>query len=372
MTLGRTPVAAAGLFLWLAGSVFADAAADVVRSARSGPWSEPSTWQASRVPAAGDRVLVRAGHEVVYDVQSDQPIRVLKVAGILRFATDRDTRLDAGLIRIEPGDEVFEEGFECDAHLSAPEPTAPRPALEVGSPNHPVDAAHTALIRLVYFEGMNKDSCPAIVCCGGRMDFHGAPMNRTWVKLAATAAKGATELELAEPVQGWRPGQTVLIPTTARLILFEIGKNYQKVIPTVRDKTRTEERRIKSIAGNKIELDEPLDFEHLGKQPYGGEVANLGRNVIVESADPQGVRGHTMYHAGSSGSISYAEFRNLGKRGVLGRYSLHYHLCRDSMRGSSVIGASIHDSDNRWLTVHGTDYLIVRDCIGYLSSTLGS
>ena len=31
------------------------------------------------------------------------------------------------------------------------------------------------LIRLVYFEGMNKESCPAIVACGGRMEFHGAP-----------------------------------------------------------------------------------------------------------------------------------------------------------------------------------------------------
>ena len=37
------------------------------------------------------------------------------------------------------------------------------------------------------------------------------------------------------------------------------------------------------------------------------------------------------------------------------------------MRGSSVIGASIWDSDNRWLTIHGTNYLVVRDCVGYQS-----
>ncbi len=74
-----------------------------------------------------------------------------------------------------------------------------------------------------------------------------------------------------------------------------------------------------------------------------------------------------MYHHGSAGSISYAEFRHLGMPGVLGRYSLHYHLCSDSMRGSSIIGASIWDSGNRWLTVHGTNYLVVRDCVGYQS-----
>ncbi len=74
-----------------------------------------------------------------------------------------------------------------------------------------------------------------------------------------------------------------------------------------------------------------------------------------------------MYHRHSAGSISYAEFRHLGKEGVLGRYSLHYHLVGDTMRGSSVIGASIWDSKNRWLTIHGTNYLVVRDCVGYQS-----
>jgi hypothetical protein len=96
-------------------------------------------------------------------------------------------------------------------------------------------------------------------------------------------------------------------------------------------------------------------------------VANLSRNVIVESADPAGVRGHTMYHRNSAGSISYAEFRHLGKKDTLGRYSLHFHLVGSTMRGSSVIGASIHDSHNRWLTIHGTNYLVVRDCVGYRS-----
>ena len=48
-------------------------------------------------------------------------------------------------------------------------------------------------------------SCPAIVCCGGRMDFHGAPLNRTWVKLGATAKKGDTAVSLAEPVMNSSP-----------------------------------------------------------------------------------------------------------------------------------------------------------------------
>ena len=93
--------------------------AGTIRSARSGAWSDPATWQGGRLPKAGDSVLVREGHAVTYDIQSEAAIRVLKVAGTLRFATDRNTRLDVGLIRVEPGDEVTEEGFDCNAAVPA-------------------------------------------------------------------------------------------------------------------------------------------------------------------------------------------------------------------------------------------------------------
>ena len=75
----------------------------------------------------------------------------------------------------------------------------------------------------------------------------------------------------------------------------------------------------------------------------------------------------TIPHHGSSGGISYAEFRHLGKEGVLGKYPIHFHLVRDTMRGSGVLGASVWDSHNRWVTVHGTDHLLIRDCVGYQS-----
>jgi hypothetical protein len=324
-----------------------------IRSAASGPWSAAATWEGGHVPAAGARVLIREGHRVVYDVQSDRAIRGINVAGILSFAPDRDTRLDVGLIKIQRGDVYSEEGFDCDAHLRPADARRPRPALEVGRPDRPVAAGHVARIRLVYFPGMDRQSCPAIVCCGGRMDFHGAPLSQTWVKLNVTARPGATSVVVAEHVHGWRVGDHVILTATQR--------DYRVHEPF------TEERTVTAVAGTRIALDRPLRYEHLGEGEYRGEVADLTRNVVVESADPGGVRGHTMYHRNSAGSIRYAEFRHLGKRNVLGRYSLHFHLVGDTMRGSSVVGASIWDSDNRWLTIHGTRYLVVRDCVGYRS-----
>src|SRR5581483_10081879 len=240
------------------------------------------------------------------------------------------------------------------------------PALEVGTADQPVDAKHTALIRLTYFEGMDKQSLPAIVDCGGRMEFHGAEMNRTWVKLGSPAKKGNVTVELAEPVTGWRAGDKVFLTGTTRQ--NKIAKTFRA---TVRHNTQTEERTIRAINSTQITLDAPLEFDHIAEGAYRGEIANLSRNVIVESADPDGTRGHTMFHRGSAGGISYAEFRHLGKEGVLGRYSIHFHLVRDTMRGASVIGASIWDSGNRWITIHGTDYLVVRDCVGYQSTGHG-
>ncbi len=343
-------------------SAFGNPPPEVIRSARSGSWSASDTWEGGKVPPAGARVQVRQGHTVRYDCRTEQTIRSIHVAGVLTFAPDRDTRLNVGLIKIQPGDDASENGFDCDAHVPDLAPGQPRPALEVGTPEQPIPADHTAVIRLVYCDGMDRESCPAIVCCGGRMDFHGAPLNHTWVKLGTTVKTGDKVVSLAEPVIGWRPGDRVILTATTRQ-----NKRKKTFKPSVRDSTQTEERLIKIVEGTRLTLDKPLQYDHQGDGDYRGEVANLSRNVVVESADPNGVRGHTMYHRRSAGSISYAEFRHLGKQGVLGRYSLHYHLVGDTMRGSSVIGASIWDSGNRWLTIHGTSYLVVRDCVGYRS-----
>lgn len=354
------------VFFFLLGAFAAASEPLIVRTAQSGSWSDVGTWAGGKVPLAGASVQIRTGHAVVYDLNSPQAIRAIYIAGSLSFAPDRDTRLDVGLIKIQAGDDTSEEGFDCEAHLADPDPSKPRPALEVGTWDKPVAAAHTALIRLVYFEGMNKQSCPAIVCCGGRMEFHGAELNHTWLKLGATVKAGASEIPLCDAVTGWKAGDHLFITGTVRQ-----NKRAKTFQTSVRKNTQTEERTVKEVRGATLVLDKPLEYDHEGDGEYRAEVANLSRNVVVESAENGELRGHTMFHRNSQGAISYAEFRHLGKEGVLGRYSIHFHLVRDTMRGASVIGASVWDSDNRWITIHGTDYLVVRDCVGYQSKGHG-
>lgn len=345
----------------------------LIQSAASGPWSAAATWDAGRVPQAGDIVLIRSSHEVTYDVKSTDVIRSVHVSGRLKFATNVDTQLEVGLIRIQAGDEALEEGFDCDLEHVAAHAAGPPAELWIGSPDQPIAAENRCLIRLHAIAGTDAKSWPAIVCCGGRMEIHGAPLSRTWVKLTRTADAGATRLFLSEPVEGWNAGDQLLITGTFRQEPIA-GTQTEHVS----DQPASEVRRLgglsavgggNSMTGGALQtlaLDQPLRYSHRGGD-YSAEVANLSRNVVIESADPDGARGHTMYHHGSSGSISYAELRHLGKPGVLGRYPIHFHLAADSMRGSSVIGASIWDSGNRWITVHGTQYLVVRDNVGYQS-----
>ena len=338
-----------------------------LRSKQDGAWSDPKTWQPARVPRQNDRVLVSRQTNVVYDVQSKDVIRLVQVVGKLQFARDRNTLLNVGILKVQNSDECSESGFACDfAGVNvAGEPQGPRdgapPTLQVGTPQEPLPAQFTARIRLHYLKGMNKDDAPALVCCSARMQLHGAPLSHTWVKLGNDVEPGDERVVLRHAVTGWRVGDEVIVTGS---------KRKQRSGGTFRGDAAgqaTEKRRITKIEGQTLHLDKPLDNEHFGSGEFRSEVANLSRNVIIESANPGGVRGHTLYHRFSQGGISYARFAHLGKENVLGRYAIHYHLVGDTMRGSGVIGASIVDSHNRWITIHGTEYLVVRDCVGYQS-----
>lgn len=340
------------------------------RTAHSGRWSEATTWQGGRRPQTGDFVQVRAGHVVVYDVHSTAALRMIHVAGTLTFSREVSTLLDVGLIKVEPGDTTTEDGFDChatpaSAHAGHAHATAAQPVLEIGTSAAPIPAGVKATIRLRHFTGTNSETLPAIVSCGGRWDVHGAPLQRTWLKLAAPAKAGEVRVTLEQPVADWRVGDRLII-TTGHAGGPETGATFRQKTNRAKP-VRTEERVIAAIDGAVLTLDRPLDKAHQAEESMRCEVANLSRNVVIESANPAGVRGHTMYHHGSSGGISYAEFRHLGKEGVLGKYAIHFHLVRDTMRGSSVLGASIWDSHNRWITIHGTDHLLIRDCVGYQS-----
>src|SRR5947209_4558993 len=109
-----------------------------------------------------------------------------------------------------------------------------QPALEVGTPLRPVQRGRTALIRLVYVLGMDKQSCPAIVCCGGRMDFHGALCGPTWERLAQTAKAGATAVVTERPMS-WSIGDRIIVTATKRDYRGKEPYTEERVVKGFRD-----------------------------------------------------------------------------------------------------------------------------------------
>ena len=154
----RTTLVFATAGLALAAIAFAEDKPSLIRSAKLGVWSDSATWEGNKVPAAGVKVQIRPEHVVTYDVRAadDLVIRSLHIAGTLSFSTDKSTQLNVGLIKIEATDSTDEEGFDCDAHIEEADPNVPRASLLVGTPEQPVAAGNTTLIRLVYVEGMQK------------------------------------------------------------------------------------------------------------------------------------------------------------------------------------------------------------------------
>ncbi|MFT5497237.1 MAG: hypothetical protein ACI9TH_002643 [Kiritimatiellia bacterium] len=328
--------------------VFSTSAA-TIESIQDGAWSDPQTWSLKRLPDAGDKVLIKQRTHVIYDLASDAIIHSIRIAGHLGFSSAKNTLLNVGDIRIQPGAQVEGNGVE-DVHAHSKPHDGMEAALRVG----PIPAGVTARIRLHFIEGNDPAASPSIIARpGGRLELHGASMPRTWIKLDANSEPGTRVLHLRDAPEGWSAGDEVVVTGGLR----KSRADYES----------SEVRNIVSIDGIRLTLDRPLENPHAGEGRFHSEVANLSRNVIIESADPDGVRGHTMFHKYSKGSISYARFAHLGKKGVLGRYPIHFHRVEDSMRGSSVVGVAIVDSHNRWVTVHGTQYLVVRDCVGYQS-----
>src|SRR5213076_3220239 len=59
----------------------------------AGAWSNPLTWSSGKIPAAGDKLLIPARHDVVYDALSDANLDTREFRGRLRFRADANTRM---------------------------------------------------------------------------------------------------------------------------------------------------------------------------------------------------------------------------------------------------------------------------------------
>jgi hypothetical protein len=336
-----------------------------VTAIADGAWSSAATWSNGRVPSAGDDVIVPNGRTLTYDVLGSPNLHTLSLYGTLNFSNTVSTALNIGVIKI--GADAKDSSATCNGSL----PTAPAlGSLYVGKPGSPIPRGLSATINLVAFSDQSAGDAPGLLNCGGRLTVQGATIINPWTRLTAGVGPGATTISVADDISDWKVGDSIIVVGTNNS-----KSNFSSNPPTYRGGTNptTEQRTITTISGKAITLNTPLTNYHDSYQGNNTEVANLTRTVTVQSASTASTaeRGHTMYFAYSSGSIAYARFEGLGKEANLGRYPIHLHEVSDTMRGFSAIGNAVTNGGYKFITIHGGDFIVLRDNVGYKTNTSG-
>ena len=110
---------------------------------------------------------------------------------------------------------------------------------------------------------------------------------------------------------------------------------------------------------------------HFGKITFDvderGEVGLLTRNIKLQAsadAEQSFFGGHVMAMGTSKMFVEGVEFNRMGQNLTLARYPIHWHLIGDA-KGQYIRNAAIHDTYNRCVTVHGTNFLRVENNVTY-------
>ncbi len=312
-------------------------------------WSDPATW-GDHVPGPGDVAVV--DRAVILDVDATVAGVRIEDAGELVFDEAQSRTLTStgnvvvgGALRARPqaADVVHRVVFE-------------RVDETRFAGNHTMEPLDTDVGVWVVGNGV--------------LDLQGAA-KRAWTNLAGPAAAGDRSITVADAT-GWRIGDEIVVTPTEPTTPGEEDQRYAE---------HHDRRTVTALQGTAVTLDEPLEFAHpaITVRPgvtHQAEVLNLTRNVVVEGT-PEG-RAHVMIlHGGQPQHLAYVGLRHLGPQvavpargeerdvGVVGRYSLHFHMCHDGSRSSVVEGLVAYDGGNSSFVPHLSHGITFRDCIAH-------
>ncbi len=295
-------------------------------------WSDPATWPDKKVPAKDDLVTIGRDMDVVLDV-TPPALHGLTINGKLSFADNKDLELTTEWIMVHGELEIGTEArpHTRNATITLTDNVKGEDISGVGGTTDRVDRG--------------------ILLMGGTLNLHGDRTN-SWTKLSSTANAGATSIQVLNAA-GWRVGDEIVLASTDF------------------DPRQAERRNIAAISGNTITLDKKLDYMHFGKITFDvderGEVGLLTRNIKLQAsadAEQSFYGGHVMAMVGSKMFVEGVEFNRMGQNMTLARYPIHWHLIGDA-QGQYIRNASLHDTYNRCVTVHGTNFLRVENNVTY-------
>jgi hypothetical protein len=309
---------------------------------------------------------------VQIDDQSASALAVgIYPGGTLAFSPSANTRLATGDLVVFDGGTLF-IGTET-------QPIGSSVTAEVVVRDIPIDLASDP-----------KQLLRTIMAVNGTVKMHGRAVT-SFIRMGQEAGAGesAIRLESSAVSAGWRVGDKIAIPNSEQCA---IAQN-DLVCPT----NRTEEHTIAAISadGLTVTLSTPLTFNHPAARDIDGNleflphVVHMSRNITIRSENPNGTRGHTMFHSKADVDVRYTAFlsmgrtniQNLGPSNQKGRYPLHFHHLigpatpQSNGRQYTAIGNVIDFGSENWtqdrkwgLTVHGSHYGLIEGNIVFRAS----
>ncbi len=290
-------------------------------------WSDPATWPSGVVPGLGDSVVIPAGLRVELDT-SPPALHSLTVDGDLVFGA-HDISLTTGWILVNG---LLQAGTERSRYT------------------------HRALITLTGSPGDANIMAMGNKMIGvmGRLELHGVS-RPSWTRLASTANQGATTIDVTVN-PGWKAGD--------RIVLASGDYN----------QGQAEEAVLSAASGSHLTLSAPLGHGHFGQVvtvsgvavDERAEVGLLTRNITIrgDTGSTPGYGGHIMLMAGATAHVEGVELFQMGQRGKLARYPMHWHMAGD-VTGQYFRGNSVWRTFSRCVTIHGSDNASVTDNVCY-------
>jgi len=275
--------------------------------------------------APGDdaRVLIPEGIHVEYGIESDAQIFTLRVDGMLEFATDTNSSMTVDTIV-----------------------TSPTSSLLMGTEENPVDPDVNIDIIFANNGPIDVEWDPMLLSRGliahGDVSIHGTEKD-SHEKVIEDPMAGDTSITFADAPTGWAEGDTIVIAGTT----YEGYYDWNPEVGYI--PSQDEIRVIKSIDGDTVHFEDPLEFDHdTPREDLKTSVANYSRNVSFETEDAElaeiAERGHVMFMHNDDVEVRYVEFHELGRTdkseeavdvgdldevlsdsNIKGRYSVHVH-----------------------------------------------
>lgn len=279
-----------------------------------GNWSDPTIWQNGHVPSTNAIVSIPAGRSVTYNMNSTSRLDAIEVSGHLKFATETSTSLWLNEIMVMPSGTLTVG--------TAVSPIASTVKVDIVFTDTPQADGHHFKTGTVANPGVDPSQWGNGLIVFGKAEMHGHTLQNTFVRVSGNVLAGSTTINMQGFVGDWRIGDKIVIPDTRQTNPVDTPNYYTY-------ESQEETGTIVALTSNSIVLDRPLIFNHVGPRDADGtatqtddgitlapHIANLTRNVVIRSENPDGVRGHVAYVGEASKDIRYVAYEDLGRTDV--------------------------------------------------------